>query len=170
MAKKTLETEDGVRIRPLSSLSDFQVAEGHRDVRGWRVLAVDESEVGRVHELLVDMDSMRTRYLDIRLHSSLAAADADRDVLVPIGAARIDDAADVVVVPLTVERISLLPAYDHRHLLASHEAEIRRHFALGEAAVGPTVRRIPVNDGDSVSIKRGDDGRDEIIVRAPRQP
>ena len=134
MAKKTLETEDGVRICPLSALGDFQVAEGYRDIRGWKVLAADESEVGRVHELLVDMDSMRTRYLDIRLHSSLAAADADRDVLVPIGAARIDEKADVVVVPLTVERISLLPAYDHRHLLASHESEIRRHFALGEAA------------------------------------
>ena len=134
MAKHILESEDGVRIAPLSSLSDFQVAEGYRDIRGWKVLAADGTEVGKVHELLVDMDSMRTRYLDVRLHSTLAAADGDRDVLVPMGSVSVDDKADAVVVPLTVERVSLLPAHDHKHLMRAHEAEIRRHFALGEAA------------------------------------
>ena len=134
MAKQMIETDDGVRIAPLSSLKDFQVAEGYRDIRGWKVLATDESEVGKVHELLVDMDSMRTRYLDVRLHSTLAAADGDRDVLVPMGAVRIDDKAEAVVVPLTVERVSLLPPYDHVHLRRAHETEIRRHFALGEVA------------------------------------
>ncbi len=134
MAKQMIETEDGVRIAPLSSLKDFQVAEGYRDIRGWKVLAADDSEVGNVHELLIDMDSMRARYVDVRLHSTLAAADGDRDVLVPMAAARIDDKTEAVVVPLTVERVSLLPPYDHEHLLHAHEAEIRRHFALGEVA------------------------------------
>jgi photosynthetic reaction center H subunit len=134
MAKQMIETEDGVRIAPLSSLKDFQVAEGFRDIRGWKVLAADDSEVGNVHELLIDMDSMRARYVDVRLHSTLAAADGDRDVLVPMGTVRIDDKAEAVVVPLTVERVSLLPPYDHEHLLRVHEAEIRRHFALGEVA------------------------------------
>jgi photosynthetic reaction center H subunit len=202
MAKDILETEDGVRIAPLSALSDFQVAEGYTDIRGWRVASTDGKEVGQVHELLVDMDSMRTRYLDVRLHSSLAAADGDRDVLIPIGAARLDGKDNQVVVPLTAERVSLLPPYDHKHLLRTHESEIRRHFALGEVAAGTaaaaagkgfydsevyddrrfftkqpaadampaaeTVTRIPVDDGDTVSLKRGEDGRDEIIVRRPR--
>ena len=46
----------------------------------------------------------------------------------------VDDKAERVVVPLTVDRVSLLPPYDHAHLLRVHEAEIRRHFALGEVA------------------------------------
>src|SRR4051812_7858118 len=140
MTKHILETEDGVRIAPLSALSDFQVAEGYTDIRGWRVASADGREVGRVHELLIDMDSMRARYLDVRLHSSLAAADGDRDVLVPMSVARIHETDDLVTVPLTVERISLLPVFDHKHLLRLHETEIRRHFALGEAAAESEVR------------------------------
>lgn len=140
MAKPMLVTEDGVRIAPLSSLSDFQVAEGYRDVRGWRVLASDGTDVGSVHELLIDMDSMRARYLDVRLHSSLAAADGDRDVLVPMSVVRVHEKDDLVTVPLTVERVSLLPVYDHKHLLRLHEAEIRRHFALGEVAAESDAR------------------------------
>ncbi len=134
MAMQTIVTEDGVRIAPLSSLKDFQVAEGYRDVRGWKVLAADDKEVGNVHELLIDMDTMRARYVDVRLHSTLAAADGDRDVLVPMSAVRIDNETERVMVPLTVERVSLLPPYDHAHLLRVHESEIRRHFALGEVA------------------------------------
>src|SRR4051812_1829951 len=191
MAKHILETEDGVRIAPLSALSDFQVAEGYKDIRGWHVQSSDGKDVGKVHELLVDMDSMRTRYLDVRLHSSLAAADGDRDVLIPIGAARIDQGTDLIVVPLTAERVSLLPPYDHKHLLRTHESEIRRHFALGEVAAATAasggfydnevyddrrffggradeVARIPVDDKDSVVMRKGEDGRDEIIVRRPR--
>ena len=134
MAKQLIETDDGVRLAPLSSLKDFQVADGYRDIRGWKVLAADENEVGKVHELLIDMDSMRVRYVDVRLHSTLAAADGDRDVLIPMGTMRVDENAEAVVVPLTVDRVSLLPAYDHVHLMRAHEAEIRRHFALGEVA------------------------------------
>src|SRR4051812_35918412 len=38
MAKdKLYETEDGSRIAPLGELSDFEVAEGFPDIRGWRV-------------------------------------------------------------------------------------------------------------------------------------
>lgn len=134
MSKQTIVTEDGIRIAPLSSLKDFQVADGYKDIRGWKVLAADDTEVGHVHELLIDMDSMRARYVDVRLHSTLAAADGDRDVLVPMGTVRVDNETEKVVVPLPVERVSLLPPYDHVHLLGVHEAEIRRHFALGEAA------------------------------------
>jgi hypothetical protein len=134
MSKQMIETEDGVRIAPLSSLKDFQVAEGYRDIRGWKVLAAGDSEVGSVHELLIDMDTMRARYVDVRLNSTLATADGDRDVLVPMSAVRVDNETEKVVVPLSVERVSLLPPYDHAHLLRVHEAEIRRHFALGEVA------------------------------------
>lgn len=217
MAKK-YETEDGSRIAPLGALNDFEVAEGYPDIRGWRVNAAEGTEVGKVHELLVDVDTMRTRYLDVRLTPEISAAPSDRDVLVPIGAARIDDEGDVVVIPLTTERIALLPPYDHERLTRAHEFEVRRHFSAGAAAaatvagaaagasatrefyddenyddrrffssrhspalsaeeheadakrdvrVGETEVRVPVEPHESVELKRGGSGRDEIIIRRP---
>jgi photosynthetic reaction center H subunit len=240
MAKDRIyETDDGIRIAPLSALDDFEVAEGYPDIRGWRVVSADGQEVGKVHDLLIDVDQMRTRYLDVRLTKELAAAPGDRDVLVPIGTAEVVEGKDVVRVPLTAERFGLLPVYDHGRLSRTHELEVRRHFSLGEAAAAaaggaaaaatgrefyddegyndrrffgkrrPTreeeeralrrvdaeradaarvdaereaVRRdetdrdvrareseirVPVEREDAVVLKRGDDGRDEIIIRRP---
>lgn len=223
-------TADGSRIAPLSDADDFEVAEGYPDVRGWRVNAADGSEVGKVHELLVDLDSMRTRYLDVRLTADVAATSEDRDVLVPIGAARVDDDRDVVTVPLTVERIGLLPPYDHGAVTRDQEYEVRRHFTMGRTAEGAaatgaaaagaaaaatgatdaareprdfydddayddrrffssrrtgkqadrdkrpeqtdtraseTEVRVPLQADDSVVVKRGEGGQDEIIIRRP---
>jgi hypothetical protein len=219
------ETEDGVRVARLGALKDFEVAEGYPDIRGWRVESADGREVGKVHELLIDIDNMRTRYLDVRLTPAIAATPGDRDVLVPIGTAQVADGADVVRVPLTAERVGLLPLYDHGRLTRTHELEIRRHFSLGEAAAatlgaaGAAVTaatdapargfydddayddhrffsarrsarraeaaaedatdvrrdlrarddeiRVPVERDDSVVLKRGEGGRDEIIIRRP---
>ena len=209
---RNYETESGARIAPLGDLRDFEVAEGHSDIRGWRVDSIDGSEVGKVHELLVDVDVLRTRYLDVRLTTEVAATPDDRDVLVPIGAAQLDDAAQRVVLPLRAERVSLLPPYDHGALTRAHEYEVRRHFSLGEAAAaagtvgaasaasagdrdfydderfddrrffagrgkaGDTDRdirvddtgvRIPVAPDETVVLKRGEGGQDEVIVRRP---
>ena len=128
------ETEDGIRIAPLSALDDFEVAEGYPDIRGWRVASTDGLEVGKVHDLLIDVDHMRTRYLDVRLTKEVASSPGDRDVLVPIGTAQLVEGKDVVRVPLTAERFGLLPMYDYKQLSRTHEMEVRRHFSLGEAA------------------------------------
>jgi sporulation protein YlmC with PRC-barrel domain len=134
MARKIEPNEDGVRIAPLGALNDFEVAQGYPDVRGWKVMSSDGQEVGKVHELLIDVDNLRTRYLDVRLTSELAATPGDRDVLVPIGTANVVDDQKLVRVPLTAERFGLLPLYDHGHLSRTYEVEVRRHFSLAEAA------------------------------------
>jgi sporulation protein YlmC with PRC-barrel domain len=135
MAKDRIyKTDDGVRIAPLSELDDFEVAEGYPDIRGWKVASADGQEVGKVHDLLIDVDQMRTRYLEVRLTKQLAAAPGDRDVLVPIGTAQVGDDKEVVRVPLTAERFGLLPLYERGRLTRTHELEVRRHFSLGEAA------------------------------------
>jgi hypothetical protein len=131
---KDYETADGSRIAPLGEVDDFEVAEGYPDVRGWRVDAVDGTEIGKVHELLVDLDAMRTRYLDVRLTSEVAVAPEDRDVLVPVGAANIEQDNDVVRIPLTAERVGLLPPYLHGPVTREQEYEVRRHFTFGRAA------------------------------------
>lgn len=229
---KDHRTGDGSRIAPLGEVDDFEVAEGYPDVRGWRVDAADGTEVGKVHELLVDLDALRTRYLDVRLTDEVAGTSEDRDVLIPIGAARVDDDHDVVTVSLTAERVGLLPVYTHAPLTREQEYEVRRHFTIGRAAAagaagvagaaagaaaagasdaanasresrdfyddeafddrhffssrdsastnrnstapdhrdvdGETEVRVPLKAEDSVVVKRGEDGRDEIIIRRPR--
>ena len=135
MAKERIyETDDGVRIAPLSELDDFEVAEGYPDIRGWHVASADGQEVGKVRDLLIDVDQMRTRYLNVRLTKELAAAPGDRDVLIPIGTAQVVEGKDVVRVPLTAERVGLLPLYERGRLTRTYELEVRRHFSLGEAA------------------------------------
>jgi sporulation protein YlmC with PRC-barrel domain len=179
---KDYETEDGSRIIPLGEVDDFEIAEGYSDVRGWRVDAADGTEIGKVHELLVDIDAMRTRYLDVRLTTDVANAPEDRDVLVPMGAARLDGDRDVVTVPLNVERVGLLPPYTHGPITREQEYEVRRHFTMGRSAaetletpvppaaqrVGENEVRVPLQADDSVVVKRGEGGQDEIIIRRPR--
>jgi hypothetical protein len=195
---KDYESGDGSRIAPLGDVDDFEIAEGYSDVRGWRVDAADGTEIGKVHELLVDLDALRTRYLDVRLTTEVAAAPEDRDVLVPIGAARIDKEHEVITVPLTAERVGLLPPYTHGPITREEEYEVRRHFTFGRAAAegvaaseaasaasasnaaardvatststgaGETEVRVPLEADDSVVVKRGDGGQDEIIIRRPR--
>ncbi|HEY6219036.1 MAG TPA: PRC-barrel domain-containing protein [Gemmatimonadaceae bacterium] len=194
MGRRYIVTDDDVRLAPLSQLKEFQVAEGHKDIRGWRVAGADGRDVGKVHDLIVDMDGMRTRYVDVRLNATVAAAEHARDVLVPIAAATLDDRDDVVRIPLSTDRVSLLPAFNHKHLLRADEIEIRRHFSLAEAASNASparerevyddrklemrpvadahpeeeVTRIPVDERDDVIRRRGEGGKDEIVIRRPR--
>ena len=134
MARKIEPNEDGVRIAPLGALDDFEVAEGYPDVRGWKVLSSDETEVGTVHELLIDVDNLRTRYLDVRLTKELAATPGERDVLVPIGTANVVDDQKHRARAAHGGALRPAAALRSRPSLAVHEVEVRRHFSLGEAA------------------------------------
>lgn len=89
--------DEAPRVAPLGDLDDFQVADGCPDVRGWDVVAADGRKVGTVHELIADTGAMRVRYLDVKLDKSAAGPEGDRDVLVPIGTARLDQDDDRVM-------------------------------------------------------------------------
>jgi sporulation protein YlmC with PRC-barrel domain len=170
MAKDRIyKSDDGTRIAPLSALSDFEVAEGYPDIRGWRVASTDGKEVGKVHDLLIDVDQMRTRYLDVRLTKELAASPGDRDVLVPIGTAQVVEGKDVVRVPLTAERFGLLPVYEHGALSRTHELEVRRHFSLGEAAAAAAAGTAATTAARDFYDDEGYDDRRFFGKRRPRE-
>jgi len=130
------------RCAALHDLGDYEVAEGYPDPRGWTVRSADGRNVGKVRDLIVDTGSMRTRYLAVRLDDSLTRDRDDRDVLIPINAARLDDDDDNVIVnELSADRFATLPAYDTRDLTRDQERELRTHFTAGDAmsagAIGP---------------------------------
>lgn len=126
---------DTPQLAALSELRDFEVADGYPDPRGWTVISADGTEVGKVHDLIVDTRSMRTRYLDVRLADHVRGDNHDeRDVLIPIGAATIDDAGDRVrVQSLSADRFASLPAYRHGALTREDETDLRSHFTTGDA-------------------------------------
>ncbi len=114
-------SNDTSRVAPLGSLGDFTVAEGSPDPRGWDVVASDGMKVGKVHELIVDTGMMRTRYLDIRLDTDIAGDGDDRDVMLPVGAASLDDQDDHVAVDMTMAQIAALPVYSHGSITREYE-------------------------------------------------
>src|SRR5204863_176352 len=145
MAKDRIyETDEGIRIAQLSALDDFEVAEGYPDIRGWTVASTDGQEVGKVHDLLIDVDHMRTRYLDVRLTKELAASPSDRDDAVR------DEVRRDVIERDAVERDAVQ--------LDAVERDVRAR---------ESESRVPVEREDAVVLKRGEDGRDEIIIRRP---
>ncbi|MQA88636.1 MAG: DUF2382 domain-containing protein [Gemmatimonas sp.] len=120
------------RIVPLDELSDFKVAEGDPDVRGWEVLSSDGSKIGDVDNLLVDSTAMKVRYLDVDLDESNITDGSNRHILVPIGFARLDEGADQIFVDsLNPGNLGEIPAYRHEPLTREYETTLRKYFDTG---------------------------------------
>ena len=131
------------RVAPLSKIdSDFDVAEGTPDPRGWTVRDASGTDIGKVHDLIVDTVAMRTRYLDIELDKKALHLDKDRDVLIPVGQARLDDDDDRVILgSLAATQIAGLPEYTHGDIDRDYESSLLPNFDAG--AIDAT------NGGDS---------------------
>jgi hypothetical protein len=55
----------------LDELSDYKVASGYSDVRGWEVLDADKRTIGKVDSLLVNRNEERVVYLDVEVDKNL---------------------------------------------------------------------------------------------------
>ena len=117
------------RVVPLERMTDFKVAEGDPDVRGWDVVAADGSRIGEVDRLLVDIEAKKVRYLDVDLDEDIIGTGEDRHALIPIGIARLDQDDDRVLVDaITVMDARTLPAYTDTPVTRDHEVLIRQRF------------------------------------------
>jgi photosynthetic reaction center H subunit len=87
------------RIAPLSALDEYEVADGYPEVRGWDVRDADDRSIGYVYDLLVDVDALRVRYLDVELAPKFATTEADRRVLIPMDNVDLDGTGDQVLLP-----------------------------------------------------------------------
>src|SRR5918912_2658228 len=124
----------------LSETKDLKVADGNPDVRGWDVLASDGTDVGEVKDLLVDPGAMKVRYLVVELDKKVAGT-ADRRVLVPVGAARLDDDDDKVLLQgMALQSITGLPPYMPAQFSRSYEDTLRERWGFRKAAAQPAGR------------------------------
>lgn len=104
------------RLQYLHDLSDYKVADGDPDVRGWALMDANNERIGTVENLLVDVEKEKVRYLDVDLDESLLSEDHEpltdtdpsrphefitRDgathMIVPIGMATLDKDNHTVV-------------------------------------------------------------------------
>jgi hypothetical protein len=105
------------RLRRLSQLDEYKIANGDPDVRMWNVNDANGERVGVVHDLLVDMETLDVQFLDIALDRRVTLdrqAKAPPHVLVPLALVRLTADADIVTLcDLTWDTLAMLPAYEH---------------------------------------------------------
>lgn len=115
------------RVVPIDELSDFKVADGDPDVRGWDIIASDGRRIGKVDNLLIDTTAMKVRYLDVDVDSDLVTEDVDRHVLIPIGYARLNrDDDQIMVDAIASTDVSSMPAYQSGQVTRDYETNLRQ--------------------------------------------
>ncbi|WP_210519200.1 PRC-barrel domain-containing protein [Hymenobacter terricola] len=126
-------------LRRLRDLTDFEVADNNPDVRGWTVRGSDGRALGTVHELIVEPESLKVRYLDVELDSRFNINEYENHILLPIGAAALDADDDNVFVPaLNSESVLTYPPYVEIQISREYEEAMLR--ALGKEPATPNPR------------------------------
>ena len=132
-----MEAENNRQTRlQLLSGSDFEIAEGQPDIRGWDVKDSAGKQLGEVDELIFDYQNRKVRYIVVDTYSNDYGID-EKEILVPIGIAELHEDEDEVILPgVTVDQINSLPEYDEDRFDTTHETSVRNVFgALGSGAM-----------------------------------
>ena len=142
MANKNDRQRGG--LARLDELDDYKVADGEPDVRGWDVVASDGRKIGEVKHLIADTAQMRVRYLEVELDRDLRAGGAsgdDRNALIPIGAVRLnDDKDDVIVDSLSSVEFGSFPAYSSTGTFdRDYESSVASRFTGGAGSARSTT-------------------------------
>jgi stress response protein YsnF len=117
--------------------SDFKIAEGEPNIKGWSVKDPQGRKIGEVDELLFDAQTRKVRYIVLDLEGNVLDLEP-RDVLIPIGVAELHESDDDVIIPnITAEQFRALPVYEKGRLTRETETSIRNVFAgMGAAGAG----------------------------------
>jgi hypothetical protein len=119
-------TSDG-KLAPLDRLDDIDVAKGDTDPRGFEVVGRDGGKLGKVRQLVGDVEAMKVRYLTVKLDRSLGKKDGE--LLIPVGHAHIDPEEKRVRVPaLDRERAVSLPRWDGNEIPRKLETQLSSFF------------------------------------------
>lgn len=127
---------DRNRLQELGG-SDFQIAEGEPNIKGWTVKDPQGNTIGEVEELLFDPQTRKVRYIVLDLEGNYFDLDP-RHVLIPIGVAELQDSDDDVILPnITADQLQALPVYEKGSLTRDTEMSVRNVFGgMGAAGAG----------------------------------
>jgi len=114
-------------LRALSD-TDYEVASGEHDVRGWNVVVGSDEEIGEVDDLIIDPEAGKVRYLVVDLDRQALSLERNRKVLVPITSAQLDtDEEQVLLSGMPRTALSSLPEYDGRMFAHDYDDSFRAH-------------------------------------------
>jgi uncharacterized protein (TIGR02271 family) len=112
---------------PLSKAEGYRVAENNEDVRGWDVRGNDGEKIGKVNDLLIDTGIDKVKYLEVKVDRGLGGK--DRNVLIPIGAARLADDEDVVLIDAGKDALREYPDYTGQQITSDYETSLQSRLA-----------------------------------------
>lgn len=133
------------QLRRLGELSGYRVVSDDPDPRGWDVVTRDGDRLGRIDELIVDLEAHRTRYLDVHLD----APGDHRHVLIPASTVQIGSAEKdrrQVAIGAGAEYLAGVTPYTGLPLTREQSAEYDACPPAGPAASGSG--RAPGSKGD----------------------
>ncbi len=109
--------------------SDFEIAKGQPDIRGWEVRNADGRLMGKVRELIFDARDHKVRYMVVDVKDSKELELENRTVLVPIGLAELEPRHDDVILPkVTPFQLRALPRYNKEDLGTRAEKAVSTVF------------------------------------------
>jgi len=88
----------GNNLARLEDLDDYEIADGQPDIRGWKVKTPTDGEVGKVESLIADPVALKVRYIEVKVKREVLGTETDENLLIPIGAAKLNDDNDTVLV------------------------------------------------------------------------
>ncbi|MBE9463602.1 PRC-barrel domain-containing protein [Dyadobacter subterraneus] len=128
------------RLEELGS-SNFEIADGQPDIRGWKVLDVISNYVGQSDELIFDKTTQKVLYIVVNLYGNDIGLKQKR-VLVPIGLASLHEQDDqIILAELASRELGSLPEYRKGEITPQTEASIQHAFTglAAALAAGKTV-------------------------------
>ena len=133
-----METNDSEyqndRLEELGS-SDFEIADGQPDIRGWKVNDINANYVGEADELIFDKTTRKVLYIVVDLDDNELNLESKK-VLVPIGLATLHEQDDeILLAELASRQLANLPEYHKGKITPQMEASIQHTFTGLAAAV-----------------------------------
>jgi sporulation protein YlmC with PRC-barrel domain len=104
---------------------------------GWDVVGSNGTKVGEVEDMIVDMQAMKVRYLEVELDDDLPGVQDDRRVLIPVGLADLDHSGNNVVVNnFDTSMVSSYPVYRGEAITREYENSLMSAYSPGYQSLG----------------------------------
>lgn len=157
------------RVAPLSELDELEIADGYPEIRGWDLRDAGGRSIGYVYDLLIDVEAMRVRYLDVLLDAEYARSDDDQRVLIPIERVGLNGATEEIRLDgIDASDVHALVPYARRGVTREREAGVTPTAAFADVAppapapvVETELRREPQFDDERLFT------RDRAVAEMP---
>jgi hypothetical protein len=126
----------GTNLRRMSDIkNDYEVADDDEDIMDWNVVGRDGRKVGEVEDMIVDMQAMKVRYIEVELDDDLPGVQDDHRVLIPVGMADLDHSNNNVIVSnLDSSQVTSFPPYRGESITRDYENSLMSAFSPGYQA------------------------------------